>query len=67
MANGRKLTTVELNNPNPGRYFETVHPIPGELLSGQQNVNIRIQGIGKGRAGGLFGLSLKRRDMPSAK
>jgi hypothetical protein len=67
LVNGHKLTTVELNNSNPGRYFETRHPIPPEVLSGQQNVNIRIQGIGKGRAGGLFGLRLKHRDLPEAK
>lgn len=61
LANGRKIATEHLTASNPGRYFETTTAIPREALAGQQHVAVRFQGIGKGRAGGVFGVRLRQR------
>lgn len=62
IVNGGRITTQTLDGSRPGEYFETVHPIPNETLKGQQNVNVRFQGTGNGRAGGVFGVRLRRRE-----
>ena len=62
VVNGRTIATEKLTAARPGRYFETIHPIPAEVLAGQQNVNIRFQGAGNGRTGGVFGVRLHRRE-----
>jgi len=61
IVNGRKIATHTLDGLKGGGYFETIHPIPSGALNGQQNVNVRFQGRGKGRVGGVFGVRLVRR------
>jgi DUF1680 family protein len=59
-VNGIKIATQSLDGSKPGTYFDVSFPIPAEALSGQQNVNVRFQGTGNGRVGGVFGLRLHR-------
>ena len=61
IVNGRKLATQKLDGGKPGTYFEASHPLPEECLSGQQNLNVRFQGTGRGRTGGVFGLRVRKR------
>jgi DUF1680 family protein len=64
MVNGKKIATHKLNASKPEHYFDMTYAIPRESLTGQQNVVVRFQGIGKGRTGGLFGVSLIRTQPP---
>jgi len=60
-ANGEQVATQTLNASHPGQYFEVNYPLPAKALSGQQNINVRFQGIGKGRAGGVFDVKILKR------
>ena len=55
----RLIATQVLENNQPGEFFDTVHPLPDDLLHGRQFVTIRFQGRPGFRAGGLFGLRLE--------
>jgi hypothetical protein len=61
-VNGRRLAEQTLERNQPARFFDVVYPIPAGDLKGQQNVNVRFQGLGKGRVGGVFGVTLRRRE-----
>jgi DUF1680 family protein len=61
LVNGTKIATHSLQAGKPGEYIETSFSIPREALAGQQNAVVRFQGIGKGRAGGVFGIQLRQR------
>lgn len=61
LANGQKLATQSLDGSRGENYFKVSYRIPESVLSGQQNINVRFQGLGIGRVGGLFGLRVVRR------
>jgi len=64
VANGQKVGTQKLGNGPKDQYFSVTYPIPESALNGQQNIAIRIQGIGNGRAGGVFGIRVIKRAAP---
>jgi hypothetical protein len=64
IANGQKLATQKLDGSRGNKYFEVTYPIPEAALSGQQNISVRFQGLGTGRAGGVFGLRAAKRPQP---
>lgn len=64
VANGQKLATQVLDGSRGENYFEVTYPLPESALAGQQNITVRIQGLGSGRAGGVFGLKVVRRGRP---
>lgn len=59
VVNGVVVATQTLDGRHPGKTFEVAYPLPPEALTGQQNLTVRFQGIGRGRVGGLFGLRLE--------
>jgi hypothetical protein len=59
LVEDRLVATQVLENNQPGEFFDTVHPLPDDLLHGRQFVTIRFQGKPGSQAGGLFGLRLE--------
>ncbi len=64
VANGQKLANQTLDGRRGENYFEVAYPLPDSALTGQQNITVRIQGMGSGRAGGVFGMKVVRRSRP---
>ncbi len=59
LVEDRLVATQVLENNRPDEFFDTVHPLPDDLLHGRQFVTIRFQSKGGFLAGGLFGLRLE--------
>ncbi|HSI84422.1 MAG: DUF6805 domain-containing protein [Candidatus Methylacidiphilales bacterium] len=59
VVNGVVVATQTLDGRQLGQAIEVAYPLPPESLTGQQNLTVRFQGTGKGRAGGLLALRLE--------
>ena len=59
VVNGVVVATQTLEGRQPDKAIEVAYSLPPESLTGQQNLTVRFQGMGKGRVGGLLGLRLE--------
>jgi uncharacterized protein len=60
LVNGRKLTTITLDNNRPGVFYNATCPLPADLIRGRAHVTVRLQAHPGRTAGGLFGLRVLR-------
>lgn len=60
VVNGVVVATQTLDGREPGKAIEVAYPLPPESITGQQNLTVSFQGVGKRRVGGLLGLRLER-------
>ena len=51
----RKLATQRLENNRPGKFYDEVYRLPGELLEGKQTITLKFQAHPGAWAGGVFG------------
>jgi len=58
IVNGVTVATQTLRAERPGERLEVIYPLPDAALAGQQNVTIRLRGVGRGRVGGVLGVRL---------
>ena len=60
LVDGTKITTLELNHNQPGRFFTTETDLPAASLRDKKTVEVRFQAHPGNTAGGVFGLRLLR-------
>jgi DUF1680 family protein len=60
LVDGTKIATQQLLKNQPGKFWDAVYPIPGELTRGKEKVTIKLQAKPGNYAGGLFGSRILR-------
>ena len=60
IVDGRKIATQQLQQDNPGKFFDVTHPLPSDLTRGKSKVTVRLQAHPKAWGGGLFGATSLR-------
>ncbi|MBD3266664.1 hypothetical protein GF373_08345 [bacterium] len=55
-VDGKKLTEQTLDNNQPGKFFDAIHPLPKGMIKGKQKINIRFNAQENATAGGIFDL-----------
>jgi hypothetical protein len=54
LINGVKVGTQELNNNDPGRFFDVVFPLSPELIKGKESVTIKFVALPGKRVGAVY-------------
>ena len=55
---GRTFARQELNQDQPGKFFDVTYPIPAELIEGKSTVRVRFLPVARNTAGPVFGVRM---------
>lgn len=58
LVNGICIAEQKLEGNKGKSFFDVEYVLPGEALTGQQNLNVRFQGKNRGAVGGVFGVKV---------
>lgn len=58
LVDGHRIATQQLDNNQPGRFFDQVYPLPADLTSGKDRITVRFQAHPNNTAGGVFGVRI---------
>ncbi len=61
LVDGQKIATQSLNGDKPGQLWETLYPIPAQLLAGKTRVTVRFAAHAGNTAGGVFGARMLKK------
>ncbi|MCJ7612046.1 MAG: hypothetical protein MUP19_07270, partial [Candidatus Aminicenantes bacterium] len=56
----RKLVTVELQNKNPGTYYNEIYPLPAAFTQGKTKITVKAVPWKGKSTGGLYGARVVR-------
>lgn len=61
LVNNQKIAQQRLANDKPGEFFDVEYPLPENLTSGKEKVEIRFNAHPNNFAGGIFGLRVLKK------